>query len=132
MVQKTAIFMLQHMAFYIMSLKQSKNKYLCRADKLSSRAIKLSVEYGGVSDLLFGALYYYKKSAHQKALAIIKNTKRFLVEPSMIHFAQILNSSDRVTGNSLSLVKRKTFAHADVILCRVFYIDVLVTEQNTV
>lgn len=84
-----------------------------------------------MSDLLFGALYYYKKSAHQKALAII-NTKRFLVEPSMIHFAQILNSSDRVTGNSLSLVERKTFAHADVILCRVFYIDVLVTEQNTV
>lgn len=102
MVQKNpAIFMFQHMAFHItcMSLKQSKNKYLYTAEKLSFRAIKLSVEYGG---LLFGALYYYKKSAHQKALAIIKNTKRFLLEPTTIHFAHIPSTSDRVTGNSLS------------------------------
>lgn len=130
MVQKTAIFMLQHMAFHIMSLKQSKNKYLYTAEKLSFRAIKLSVEYGGVSDLLFGALYYYKKNDHQKALAIIKKIKRLLVEPSMIHFAHIPDRSDRVTGNSLSLVERKTFAHSVVILCRVFYIDELVTEQK--
>lgn len=120
MVQKTAIFMLQHMAFHIMSLKQSKNKYLYTAEKLSFRAIKLSVEYGGVSDLLFGALYYYKKSAHQKALAIIKNTKRLLVEPSMTHLAHIPDRSDRVTGNSLSLVERKTFAHSVVISVEFF------------
>lgn len=97
MIQKNpAIFMLQHMAFHIMSLKQSKNKYLYTAEKLSFRAIMLFVEYGGVSDLLFGALYYYKKSDHQKALAIIKKTKRLLVEPSMIHFAHIPDRSDRV------------------------------------
>lgn len=121
MVHNTAIFMLQHMAFHIMPLKQSKHKYLYTAKKLSFRALKLSIEYGGVSDLLFGALYYYKKSDHQKALAIIRNTKRLLVEPSMIHFARIPSISDRVTGNSLSAVVRNTFAHSVVILYNVFY-----------
>lgn len=48
----------------------------------------------------------------------------------MIHFACIPSMSDRVTGNLLSAVARKTFAHSVVILCKVFYIDELVTEQK--
>lgn len=68
------------MTFCLLSLRFGNNKSFYKATKLSGSAIMLSVRFGGVSDLLFNAMFHYRKRNIDKALA-----KVMLNQSDMIH-----------------------------------------------
>lgn len=81
------------MAFDLLSLRCGNNKSFYKANKLSCSAIMLSVRFGGVSDLLFNAMFHYRKRNIDKALAILEKAKVMLNQSDMIHLGHLVTRS---------------------------------------
>lgn len=91
-IQKATATIFHQMAFYLLSLFGN-NKLFYKANKLSCSAIKLSVQFGSVSDLLFNAMYLYRKRNIHKALTILERAKIMLKQSDMVHLGHLITES---------------------------------------
>lgn len=92
-IQKATATVFHQMAFDLLSLRCGNNKSFYKANKLSCSAIMLSVRFGGVSDLLFNAMFHYRKRNIDKALAILEKAKVMLNQSDMIHLGHLVTRS---------------------------------------
>lgn len=129
-VQMTYVSMLQHVAFQLLSL----NNRAYNFDDISCVAIIQTATLGGVSDLIFSAMYYYRVKKYREALFILKMAKVWLKQPYMIHLGYLDKeySSEIAAcpGKSLLEVVIKSFVFSIKLENTIFYIDELLTEQE--
>lgn len=92
-IQKATATVFHQMAFDLLSLRCGNNKSFYKANKLSCSAIMLSVRFGGVSDLLFNAMFHYRKRNIDKALAILEKAKVMLNQSDMINLGHLVTRS---------------------------------------
>lgn len=134
LIQRATAVLFHQMAFCLMSLKFCNNKSFYYADKLSRSAIGLSVKFGDVSEMLFSAMYHFRKHNIKKALAMLERAKVVINRPDMVHLGHLF-SMDCVDTKpwlkwSLSDMAM-TKCIFPVSLCNeTFYIDELVREQQ--
>lgn len=132
-IQKATAAIFHQMAFYLLSFFGN-NKLFYRANKLSVSVIKLSVKFGSVSDLLFNAMYLYRKRNIHKALTILERAKIMLKQLDMVHLGHLITGSHAGTNTwlkkSLSYVELKNYGFSVHLYNTNFYIDELVTEQQ--
>lgn len=133
-VRMTYVSMLQHVAFQLLSLRKEDNNCAYNFDYLPCLAIMQTATLGGVSDLIFSAMYYYRVKKYREALFILKMAKVRLKQPYMIHLGHLDKeySSEIAAcpGNSLLEVVIKSFVFSIKLENTIFYIDELLTEQE--
>ena len=65
------------------------NKHMYIADKITCYMLKLAAKFGFVSDLLFVAMYHYKKLRYTAALSVIETTKVKLEHARKMHWRHV-------------------------------------------
>lgn len=128
MVQMTYAFVLKNVAFHLLSLREDYDP------RLSGLLIKESAKFGGVSDLIFSAMYNYRVKKYREGLSILEKAKFWLKQPYMVHFGY-LDTENRseiaaCPGESLFEVVIKSFVLTIRLDNTIFYIDELLTEQE--
>ncbi|XP_062582880.1 uncharacterized protein LOC134244640 [Saccostrea cucullata] len=112
------------------------NKQVYLANKASSYMLKLASKFGGISDLLFIAMFNYKTLRYKEALLVIEMTKVMLAQPYVpLHINDLAKVAvwyelrEFIGGQSWSTKMR----HAvDIFLEVTFcYINELVPEQRS-
>ncbi|XP_078323250.1 uncharacterized protein LOC144622452 [Crassostrea virginica] len=108
------------------------NKQMYVADKLSCYMLKLAAKFGCVSDLLYIAMYFYKKLRHREALSVIEMTKVKLAQPGLMYMGYV--DPDRYTeavgGRSWSTKMRHAVAKTITLENNICFIDELILEQQ--
>lgn len=119
------------MAFCLLSLKLKSNKLVYR---LSCSAIRLAVTFGDVSDMLFNAMYHFRKHNTCKALAIVEKAKVLLKRSDMVYLGHLFEDSSIGTKSWLKMsesdVAMINYGFPIIIFNNTFYIEELVTEQQ--
>ena len=84
MLQKQTATILQRSAFMLHNTPGG-NKQMYIADKRSCYMLKLAAKFGCVSDLLYIAMYFYKRFRQREALSVIELTKVKLAQPGLMN-----------------------------------------------
>lgn len=133
-VQMTYVSMLQHVAFQLLSLNREDNNRAYNFDDISCVAIMQTATLGGVSDLIFSAMYYYRVKKYREGLSILEMAKDWLKQPYMIHLGYLdkeySSGIAACPGKSLLEVVIKSFVFSIKLENTIFYIDELLTEQE--
>lgn len=85
MLQKITAINLQNVAFILQNNCVWANKQLQIADKISCSMLNLAARIGCISDMLFIAMYHYKKLRYMEALSAIEMTKIKLAQPHLMY-----------------------------------------------
>lgn len=120
-IQRATAAIFHQMAFCLLSLKLKSNKLVYG---LSCSAIRLAVKFGDVSDMLFNAMYHYRKHNTCKTLAIVEKAKVLLKMSDMVYLGHLFKDSSVGTKSWLKM------SESDVAMINVYYIEELVTEQQ--
>lgn len=123
--------MLENIAFILLSLISGENRYFYVVDKIACQTLKLSAKFGNVSDVLFSAMYYYRKSRSKKALSILVLANILLTKPCLMD-SGIDRCAEKITGQSMFAVARRESASTmiHVLYNTVVYMNELVKEQE--
>ncbi|XP_062583110.1 uncharacterized protein LOC134244893 [Saccostrea cucullata] len=134
MLRKHAETIFQRMAFILHNVYTNKveNKRMYTIDKISRYMLKLTAEFGCVSDMLYLAMYYYKTYRYLKALTVLKFTKARLNEQNVMYQNIDENKYIKtVGGQSWSKKMRHALAWNISLFNRICYIKELVPEQQS-
>lgn len=131
-IQQSTVSIFQQIAFHLKALQYCKksrsrrlsnNKYFYANDKLSRCLLKLSINFGSISDMLFNAMYYYREQNYVKATSVVQQVNIMLTQPD-VDIWSCLNI------DSLSAGILKNFVFGVPLNNTVVYIDELVAEQK--
>lgn len=130
-IQRATAAIFHQIAFCLLSLKFGNNKSVYR---LSCSAIRLAVKFGDVSDLLFNAMYHFRKHNTHKTLAIVEKAKVMLKKSDTVYLGHLFQESFVGTKSWLKMSESDApmmnYGFPIIIFNRTFYIDELVTEQQ--
>lgn len=133
-VQKTTVSLFNHLAFYLLSLGLDNENFCDLAEKASCVALKLSIKFGGISDILFCAMFQYRKQRYQKALALVNTVEKVLKQLKMIpYFQKVSGNRGRLTTRQIewySAVFMKTYPFSIKLYSSITYIDELNMQQE--
>lgn len=130
-IQRATAAIFHQMAFCLLSLKLKSNKLVYR---LSCSAIRLAVKFGDVSDMLFNAMYHFRKHNTCKTLAIVEKAKVLLKRSDMVYPGHLSEDSSVGTKSWLKMSESDVaiinYGFPIIIFNNTFYIEELVTEQQ--
>nr|XP_034333416.1 uncharacterized protein LOC117691425 [Crassostrea gigas] len=134
-LQKLTATILQRTACILHSMytNTGSNKQLYIVDKVACRLVKLSAKFGFVADMLYIAMYYYKKFRYRDALSVIDITKVKLAQPYLMYESHVDREryTEAVGGQSLSTKMRQAVAQNIELDNKMLYIDELKPEQQS-
>nr|XP_022341016.1 uncharacterized protein LOC111135341 [Crassostrea virginica] len=135
-LEKHTATILQRSAFMLHDMytdTSGGNKQLYIADKRPCYMLKLAAKFGYVSDLLYIAMYFYKKFRYREALSVIERTKVKLAQPGLMYMRHVdpERYTEAVGGRSWSYKMRHTVAYAIKISNNIYYINELTPEQQS-
>lgn len=81
-VQMTYAVVFKNVVFHLLSRRDDYDPKL-------SRFTMQSAEFGGVSDLIFSAMYYYRVKKYREGLFVLEMAKVWLKKPYMMHFGYL-------------------------------------------
>lgn len=133
-VQKTTVSLFNQIAFYLLSLGLDNEQFCGLEEKTSCVALKLSIKFGGISDLLFCAMFHYRKQRYQNALALVNTVEKMSKQLKMIPYVRlILGNRGRLTTRQMELYSAvfiKTYPFPIRLYGTFTYIDELNIEQE--
>ncbi|XP_052703468.1 uncharacterized protein LOC128179846 [Crassostrea angulata] len=134
-LQRLTARMLQSTAFINSNMYTNTgvNKQMYIADKMSCHMLILAAKFGGVSDMLYIAMYYYKTFRYREALSVIEMTKVKLSQPYLMYREHVDREryAEAVGGQSWS-TKMRQAVEDDIILNReICFISELIPEQQS-
>eukprot|EP00105_Crassostrea_gigas_P004918 XP_011418289.1 PREDICTED: uncharacterized protein LOC105321624 [Crassostrea gigas] len=137
MLQKLTASVLQGTSFFLhnmhIKLGNSKQKQIYIANKMSCHMLKLAVQFGCVSDLLFKIMYHYKTLRYKEALSFIKMTKDKLTQPHLVLNGKVdkVKYTHVLGGKSWSTKMRQGVARDIDLHNKICYISELIPEQQS-
>ncbi|XP_062582592.1 uncharacterized protein LOC134244335 [Saccostrea cucullata] len=134
MLQNMTARILQYTAFILhMETYTPDNKLSYRADKISCHMLKLTAQFGFITDMMFLAMYYYKTLRYTEALSIIQMIKVKLLQPYVMYTGSVDREmyTEAVGGQSWSTKMRQAVAWDITLDSRFHYISELIPEQQS-
>lgn len=128
-LRRASINVLDNIAFILLSLISGEHESFCVVDKIACQALEVSAKFGDVSDILFGAMYYYRTSRFKEALYILDLANALLTQSCFMN-SGIERSAERITGQSLIAVTGRKATSIITLYNKVVYIEELVKEQK--
>ncbi|XP_062611119.1 uncharacterized protein LOC134272967 [Saccostrea cucullata] len=129
-LQKHTASILPEIVFILsnMYIKTSRNKMMYIVDSLSHRLLRLTDKFGGISDIVYMAMYYYKTMRFVDALFVTEMTKVLLSYKSTLYCTTDIYT-EALRGWPLTS-KMRFFTRWNIYLSNcIIYINELLPEQ---
>ena len=121
---------LQRTVFIINNKYTGPNKQRYIADKMSCHMLKLAVEFGCISDIVYIAMHYYKVFRYQKALSIIQKTKDKITQYLLYEYKIQTPYLEEEEEPSIHFKMKQTIAENIELYNNILYIPELKLEQE--
>ena len=107
------------------------NKQVYIADKMSCHMLRLAATLGGVSEMVYNAMFFYKKKLmirYKEALYVIENIKVMFAQPGLMYRDKedLVKYIEAFGGLSWSTKMRKTEVHDIILNNKTCYINTTV------
>ena len=109
------------------------NKRMYFADRMSCHMLKLTTRFGCISDMVYIAMFLYKKLRYREALNVLENVMFKLAQPGLMYkrYVEPERYTEAVGGQSWSKKMRQAVALDIILDSRTCFINELKPEQQS-